>query len=66
MIDGMVNWGIFEKHEQTGPTNMMFRSSQHRRLFIILLGDFLSQLRAFKGPTNTSGSQPPAVNGPAV
>jgi hypothetical protein len=49
MIDGMVNWAMFVKHERTEPTNMMFETSQHSRLFIILLGDFLSQLRAFKG-----------------
>jgi hypothetical protein len=49
MIDGMVNWGMFVKHDRATPTNMMFETSQHRRLFIILLGDFLSQLRAFKG-----------------
>ncbi|HTC02607.1 MAG TPA: hypothetical protein VK749_04335 [Xanthobacteraceae bacterium] len=49
MIDGMVNWAMFVKHERVEPTNMMFETSQHSRLFIILLGDFLSQLRAFKG-----------------
>jgi hypothetical protein len=49
MIDGMVNWAMFVKHDRTTPTNMMFETSQHRRLFIILFGDFLSQLRAFKG-----------------
>jgi hypothetical protein len=49
MIDGMVNWAMFVKHERTEPTNMMFETSQHSRLFVILLGDFLSQLRAFKG-----------------
>ncbi|MCP3439796.1 hypothetical protein [Bradyrhizobium sp. CCGUVB14] len=49
MINGMVNWAMFVKHDQTTPTSMMFETSQHRRLFIILLGDFLSQLRAFKG-----------------
>lgn len=48
MIDGMVNWAMFVKHDQTELTNMMFESSQHSRLFIILLGDFLSQLRPFK------------------
>lgn len=48
-IDSMVNWAVFVKHERTAPTNMMFETSQHQRLFIILLGDFLSQLRAFKG-----------------
>jgi hypothetical protein len=49
MIDGMVNWAMFVKHDRTEPTNMMFETSQHSRLFAILLGDFLSQLRAFKG-----------------
>ena len=28
---------------------MMFETSQHSRLFVILLGDFLSEIRAFKG-----------------
>lgn len=49
MINGMVNWAMFVKRDRTTPTSMMFETSQHRRLFIILLGDFLSQLRAFKG-----------------
>jgi hypothetical protein len=49
MIDGMVNWAMFVKHDRTEPTNVLFETSQHSRLFTILLGDFLSQLRAFKG-----------------
>jgi len=49
MIDGMVNWAMFVKNDRTDPTNLMFETSQHRRLFIILLGDFLSEVRAFKG-----------------
>lgn len=49
MIDGMVNWAMFVKNDRTEPTNLMFETSQHRRLFIILLGDFLSEVRAFKG-----------------
>jgi hypothetical protein len=49
MIDGMVNWGMFVPHDRSTPTNMMFKTSEHRQLFTILLGDFLSQLRAFKG-----------------
>jgi hypothetical protein len=48
MIDGMVNWAMFVKHDRTEPTNMMFETGQHSRLFTILLGDFLSQLRAFR------------------
>ena len=49
MIDGMVNWAMFVQHDRTEPTNMMFETSQHCRLFNILLGDFLSPLQGFKG-----------------
>ena len=49
MIDGMVNWAMFSKHDRIDQTSMLFETSQHRRLFVILLGDFLSQLRAYKG-----------------
>lgn len=45
MIDGMVNWAMFVKNDCTEP---MFATHQHSRLFIILLGDFLSEVRAFK------------------
>jgi hypothetical protein len=48
MIDGMVNWAMFVKNDRTEPTNLMFKTGQHQRLFIILLGDFLSEIRAFK------------------
>lgn len=48
-IDGMVNWAMFVKHDRTMPTNMMFETAAHAQLFNILLGDFLSELRAFKG-----------------
>lgn len=47
MIDEMVNWAMFVKHDRTAPTNMMFETSQHSRLFNILLGDFLSQLQPY-------------------
>src|SRR5208337_1731943 len=49
MIDGMVNWAMFVKDDRTAPANLMFETGQHSRLFIILLGDFLSEIRAFKG-----------------
>ncbi|MGC2224935.1 MAG: hypothetical protein WA624_22505 [Methylocella sp.] len=49
MIDGMVNWAMFVRNDRTTPTNLMFETRQHSRLFIILLGDFLSEIRAFKG-----------------
>ena len=49
MIDGMVNWAMFVKNDHADPTNLMFQTEQHSRLFLILLGDFLSDARAFKG-----------------
>ena len=48
MIDEMVNWAMFVKNDESGPTNLLFETRHHARLFIILLGDFLSQVRAFK------------------
>lgn len=48
MIDGMVNWAMFVKNDRTGPTNLMFETRQHARLFVILLGDFLSQVYPLK------------------
>jgi hypothetical protein len=59
MIDDMVNWAMFAKHDRTEPTNMMFQTDLHSRLFIILLGDFLSQLRAFKGQPIPLGLKAP-------
>ncbi|QND74056.1 hypothetical protein [Tardiphaga robiniae] len=58
MIDGMVNWSMFVKHDRTEPTNMMFETSAHGRLFIILLGDFLSQLQGFNGRPVPLGLKP--------
>lgn len=49
MIDEMVNWAMFVKNDHARPTNLMFETKHHARLFIILLGDFLSEVRAFKG-----------------
>jgi len=49
MINGMVNWAMFVKNDRTEPTNVMFKTRAHQRLFIILLGDFLSEVHAFKG-----------------
>lgn len=62
MVDDMVNWAMFVKHDRTEPTNMMFETSQHSRLFVILLGDFLSQLRAFKGQPIPLGLRAPPSN----
>lgn len=49
MIDGMVNWAIFVMHDNTALKSLMFQTRQHSLLFAILLGDFLSQIGAFKG-----------------
>ena len=49
MIDDMVNWKMFVRNDREGPTSLMFETRHHARLFIILLGDFLSEVRAFKG-----------------
>jgi hypothetical protein len=62
MIDDMVNWAMFAKHDRTEPTNMMFETSQNSRLFSILLGDFLSELRAFKKQPIPLGLKPPPSN----
>jgi hypothetical protein len=58
MIDEMVNWAIFVKTDRLDPSNLMFQSSGHARLFVILLGDFLSEIRAFKGEPIPLGLQP--------
>ncbi len=49
MIDGMVNWAMFEKTDNPNPSHLLFKTTQHAQLFAILLGDFLSEIKAFKG-----------------
>ena len=46
MIDGMVNWAMFVKNDLRESTNLMFKDREHGRMFVILLGDFLSQVQA--------------------
>jgi hypothetical protein len=58
MIDGMVNWAMFVKHDLTEPTNLMFETRQHSLLFIILLRDFLSEIHAFKSKAIPLGLKP--------
>lgn len=43
LIDDMVNLEIFESPRRDRPTNLWFKSGSHKRIFAILLGDFLSQ-----------------------
>ncbi|MBM0108926.1 hypothetical protein JM946_29720 [Steroidobacter sp. S1-65] len=49
MIEGMVNWAMFVSNDLARPTDLAFVTHQHSLLFSILLGDFLSQVQAFKG-----------------
>ena len=46
MIDAMVNWAMFVRVDLDKPTNLMFRSREHQKMFVILLRDFLSQVVA--------------------
>ncbi|CTQ56840.1 hypothetical protein LP7551_05404 [Roseibium album] len=62
MIDGMVNWAVFVKTDQVELSNLMFQTSGQARLFIILLGDFLSEIRAFKGEPVPLGLKPVPSN----
>jgi hypothetical protein len=62
MIDGMVNWAMFVKNDHTELTHLMFESRQHSLLFAILLGDFLSDIRAFKGDPVPLGLKPAPSN----
>lgn len=62
MIDGMVNWAMFVKTDSTEPTYLLFESSAHAQLFAILLGDFLSEVRAFKGDPVPLGLRPAPNN----
>ena len=38
MINGMVNWAMFVKHDRTENVTMMFETRQHMVLSSILLG----------------------------
>lgn len=49
MINDMVNWALFAKQDGAEHAPRMFNNRQDRRLFVVLLGDFLSQVRAYKG-----------------
>jgi hypothetical protein len=58
MIDDMVNWAMFVRSEAARPSNLVFKDSASARLFVILLGDFLSDIRAFKGDSIPLGLLP--------
>src|SRR4051812_13076915 len=66
MIDGMVNYAMFVKHEKVEDTNLMFETSAHMRLFNILLVDFLSlPQRRGKGSLPFDLSEPPNDSRPS-
>ncbi len=62
MIDGMVNWAMFVKSDHTRLTNLMFKTSHHQLLFIILITDSLSEVRAFRGNSVPLGLKPAPPN----
>ncbi len=62
MIDVMVNWEMFVKTDQIEPSNLMFQTSGQARMFAILLVDFLSEIRAFKGDPVPLGLRPAPSN----
>ena len=49
MIDEMVSFSIFESFVHPEPTSLTFNGSAESTLFVILLGDFLSQISKDKG-----------------
>ena len=60
MIDEMVNYLIFVKFDHSEPTNLLFNGDTQARFFVILLGDFLSEIRAFRGPVPLGLSKVPS------
>lgn len=57
-IDDMVNYAIFEKFEKRNETNLTFKEHVSRRIFNVLLVDFLSV------PQSRSGSTPFGLDAP--
>lgn len=53
MIDGMVNRAMFCEPITDRPTSLLFETSGHRKMFAILLGDFLAL------PQGRGGDPPP-------
>lgn len=49
MIDDMVNYEIFVKSDEPEVSNLVFSTMTHRRLFNVLLVDFLSRPQASRG-----------------
>ena len=66
MIDGMVNWAMLVRVNLDKPANLMFQGREHQKMFVILLRDFLSQVRAHGNqPIPLGLRQPPQDAHPA-
>lgn len=58
MIDRMLNWSMFVKDDRVNLGNLVFKDNAQAQLFNILLGDFLSQIDAYKGSPVPLGLKP--------
>jgi hypothetical protein len=63
MIDDMVNYEMVVKTEKIDEITLSFRTSSHLRLFNILLGDFLSKPRKWRGSIPFDLPEAPRQNG---
>jgi len=64
MIDEMVNWAMFVKNECTEPTHLLLTNRAFSRLFIIFLGDFLSEIKSHEGVVPLGLSKPARNDAP--
>lgn len=64
MIDGMVNYALFTKSDRVDGISPRFETEIHARLFVILLGDFLSRPQGFRGKMPFGLDSPPEESGP--
>src|SRR5882672_4043740 len=62
MIDDMVNWAMFVKDDRASQVVQTFSTDEHCRMFTVLLGDFLSEVKAFKGEPAPLGLLSPPSN----
>ena len=61
VIDAMVNRSMFVGFRENGPTTLLPETREHAMLFVVLLRDFLSEIRAFgKEPLPFGLCKPPA------
>lgn len=66
VIDSMVNRSIFVGFQERKPTTLLPDTREHAKLFVILLRDFLSEIRAFgNGPLAFGLPKPPPCPRPS-